>query len=296
MMSRLRHKTKAQPNGQLDERINNNLIFSEKLPFLYHIDILLPNMASSSHDSILGTHTTQPTPSHLPLASPTITYSYYHAGPLFTLAELSANTALASAIATNSNEKYKAIIPQNLEQRDTTPHAIRDADIRALLSCDLALFTYDGSELDSGTVVEYMFAKFADIPAVILRTDFRGAGDQQGEGDNWNLMSSFYPRTAGVVMNSMVLYKSGLQAALDKGLSDVEAGVEASKYAVQNTADMVVKAFDEVVRRPSVMPKVLRPKVYEWLALMPGFKTGGDEGNMREIMQLLMSKEDREVL
>jgi hypothetical protein len=35
------------------------------------------------------------------------------------------------------------------------------------------LFLYNGTELDSGTVVEFMFSKFADIPSVIVRTDFR---------------------------------------------------------------------------------------------------------------------------
>jgi len=42
-----------------------------------------------------------------------------------------------------------------------------------LLNCDLALFNFDGPELDLGTVVEFLFAKFADIPALILRMDFR---------------------------------------------------------------------------------------------------------------------------
>jgi hypothetical protein len=30
--------------------------------------------------------------------------------------------------------------------------------------------------------------------------------------------------------------------------------------------------------------------------LMPGFKSGGDEGNMRSMMELLMGKEDRGLL
>jgi nucleoside 2-deoxyribosyltransferase len=251
-------------------------------------------MGTRSHGSILSTHTTQPTPAHPAADNPPKQYSYYHAGPLFTLAELSANTQLASAVASHSHGKYQPILPQNLEQRDTSPHAIRDADIRALLSCDLALFTYDGAELDSGTVVEYMLAKFADIPSVILRTDFRGAGDQgPGNGDKWNLMSSFYPRTEPVVVDSMVVYKAGLQMSLDRGKSDAQADVEAGRYLVQKTAEMVVLALDRVVQKPSVLPKVLRPKVYEWLALMPGFKTSGEEQNMRDMMSLLMGKEDK---
>lgn len=254
-------------------------------------------MTTSDHASILGTHTAQPTPAHPAADNPPKQYSYYHAGPLFTLAELSANTQLASAIATHSNGKYQPILPQNLEQRDTTPHAIRDADLRALLSCDLALFTYDGAELDCGTVVEYMFAKFADIPSVILRTDFRGAGDQgPGNGDKWNLMSSFYPRTEGVVVDSMMVYKAGLQMSLDRGTGAAQADVEAGRYLVKKTAEKVVEALEQVLGRPSVLPKVLRPKVYEWLALMPGFKIGGEEGNMKDMMSLLIGKEDKGLL
>ncbi|KAI7305861.1 hypothetical protein KC315_g14472, partial [Hortaea werneckii] len=157
-----------------------------------------------------------------PPSSATKSYTYYHAGPLFSIADLHTNTLLARAIAHHSHGKFVPILPQDLEQRgDVTPHGIRDKDLRALLSCDLALFTYDGAELDSGTVVEFMMAKFADVPAVILRSDFRGGGDQHqhpqqqqgngkgkdGAGQPWNLMSSFWPRTEAVVVDAMAEYK-----------------------------------------------------------------------------------------
>ena len=177
--------------------------------------------------------TTMPSPPTQPKSS--TKYTYYHAGPLFTIADLSTNVTLSRLIHTLSSQKFTPILPQDLEARSTHPHHIRDQDIRALLSCDLALFTYDGAELDAGTVVEYMVAKMADIPAVILRTDIRGGGDQgvgsgsggdaggagvvanEGMGDSWNLMSSFWPRTRCVVVDSMVGYKRGLQTALAEG-------------------------------------------------------------------------------
>ncbi|KAF2163610.1 hypothetical protein M409DRAFT_68505 [Zasmidium cellare ATCC 36951] len=128
--------------------------------------------------------------------------TYYHAGPLFTVADLHMNVLLSQEINRASGGKYRPLLPQDLEQRgNVTPQNIRDKDIRALLSCDLALFTYDGAELDSGTVVEFMIAKFADIPSVILRTDFRGGGDQKSEdspGQPWNLMSSESTYTDGL--------------------------------------------------------------------------------------------------
>jgi nucleoside 2-deoxyribosyltransferase len=150
---------------------------------------------NSPDPSVLGT--TAIDSKNPPSSAPPKSYTYYHAGPLFTIAELHTNVLLSRAINTHSSGKFVPILPQDLEQRDLSPHSIRDEDLRALLSCDLALFTYDGSELDAGTVVEYMVAKMADVPAVILRTDFRGAGDQAGKGDSWNLMSSNWPRSVG---------------------------------------------------------------------------------------------------
>ena len=78
------------------------------------------------------------------------------------------------------------------------------------MECDLALFNFDGSELPPGAVVEYMYAKMLDIPAVILRTDFRGGGDQDADGDPWNLMASFYPRTRILHLDGMQWYQDAL--------------------------------------------------------------------------------------
>ncbi|KAI7112653.1 hypothetical protein KC352_g35317, partial [Hortaea werneckii] len=88
-------------------------------------------------------HTQQTNPSS---SLETKSYTYYHAGPLFSIADLHTNTLLARAIAHHSHGRFVPILPQDLEQRgDVTPQGIRDKDLRALLSCDLALFTYDGA-------------------------------------------------------------------------------------------------------------------------------------------------------
>lgn len=251
--------------------------------------------------------------------SQTTSFTYYHAGPLFTLADLHTNTLLASRIKTLSSSKFIPIVPQDLEQRDTSPHSIRDQDIRGLLSCDLALFTYDGAELDSGTVVEYMIAKFADIPTVILRTDFRKAGDQgeavygQGGADPWNLMSSFWPRTRRVVVDAMIGYKTGLARALEhrnvtpenvENISTLDIGggpaaLRAGEMLLEETARQVVAAMEEVLKIPSTMPKEAREHVYQWIGLMPGFKSGlsGQSGKDSEAMlELLKMKEQKGLL
>src|SRR6516165_12079665 len=139
--------------------------------------------------------------------------SVYFAGELFSVKHLLGNAALAEAIARLSCGRFVCVLPQNLEDRAMSAHEIRDQDIVALLNCDLAIFNFDGPELDSGTVAEFMLAKFADIPSLLLRTDFRRGGDQGH--DPWNLMISFYPRTKTLCVDSMALYKTGLSQGLD---------------------------------------------------------------------------------
>ena len=207
---------------------------------------------------------------------------------------------LAEAIFARSQGRYRAVLPQNLEQRDTTPHAIRDQDIRALLACDLGLFHYDGPELDSGTVVEFMLAKFADLPAVLVRSDFRHGGDQAGAGDPWNLMSSYFPRTANVVLDAMALYQQGL-AALPSGSPGAEDALEnrrsgqAGRAMIECTADAIIQAFDRVAALPPVLPAAMRETVYHWLALMPGFKQG-EKAQVADLLALCASKQGKGLL
>lgn len=228
------------------------------------------------------------------------TYTFYFGGELFSSKHLLGNAVLAESIFQRSYGKYQAVLPQNLEQRDTTPHAIRDSDIQALLACDLGLFHYDGPELDSGTVVEFMFAKFADMPAVLVRSDFRGGGDQAGAGDPWNLMTSFFPRTASVVVDAMALYKQGLVALLPEpaAVRDTLAGNRsgrAGQAMIDVTADAVIAAFDKVVAMPVTMPTAAQERIYQWLAIMPGFKEGGEE-QIARLKELCASKKAKGLL
>ncbi|KAI7557757.1 hypothetical protein KC343_g11370 [Hortaea werneckii] len=252
-------------------------------------------------------------------SSPPESYTYYHAGPLFSIADLHTNTLLARAIAHHSHGRFVPILPQDLEQRgDVTPQGIRDKDLRALLSCDLALFTYDGAELDSGTVVEFMMAKFADIPAVILRSDFRGGGDQHpsqqqkenGKGKDdvgqpWNLMSSFWPRTEAVVVDAMLEYKRAL-ASLPPSASPSGNGnisnpflnttaptAQAGELLLEKTALQCIAAMEQALRAPSRMPRELRENVYRWMALMPGYAEGEDGKDVGDMLRLLAAKEGK---
>ena len=266
-------------------------------------------MSAMRQDLVPGTlieakksHGRQPVVDRLPCSSmsDSKTYTFYFGGELFSGKHLLGNAVLAEAVFNRSKGVYRAVLPQNLEQRDTTPHAIRDQDIRALLACDLGLFHYDGPELDSGTVVEFMFAKFADIPSVLVRTDFRNGGDQAGVGDPWNLMSSYFPRTTNVVLDAMSLYQQGL-AAVSSENSGREDALEnhrsgsAGQTMIGRIADAIIKAFNQMVVLPPVMPSASQETIYQWLALMPGFKAGS-EAILGEVEELRARKQAKGLL
>jgi len=185
----------------------------------------------------------------------------YFAGELFSSKHLVGNAALADSIAKVSNLNFTCVLPQTLEDRGMRAQDIRDKDIVTLIDCDLALFNFDGPELDSGTVTEFMFAKFADIPSLLLRTDFRRAGDQ-GD-DPWNLMLSFYPRTRTLCLNSMEIYKK----ALSTGVSPVQAG----QSLVEEVAVATVRELELLSKLTPALPQELAEPVFRWLSKMPGF-------------------------
>ena len=135
----------------------------------------------------------------------------YFAGDLFDHKHLIGNHILSEYLNSESGGAYRCLLPQQHEQSDFRAVAIRNQDLRFVLECDLALFNMDGTDLDSGTVVEFMLAKMLDIPCVLLRTDFRAAGDQVKEGDPWNLMASGYPRSPTLIINGMSLYQSSVR-------------------------------------------------------------------------------------
>jgi nucleoside 2-deoxyribosyltransferase len=219
------------------------------------------------------------------MTSPSGPLTYFHAGALFNLKELAGNVLMARAIRHESNGRYQAVLPQDLELHRERTTSIRDSDLLALLQADVALFHFDGSELDSGTVVEFMVAKFADIPAVLLRTDFRRAGD--ANDDAWNLMLSDYPRTRQVIVHAMELYHR--QRDPEKALE------HAAEKATHHTARRVIDAFDEVLALPAVLTPELRESVYRWLALFPGIG-GSATALQKNLGSILRGKIDRGLL
>ena len=172
----------------------------------------------------------------------------YFAGDLFDSKDLGGNVMLADAIDELSDGRYQVMLPQNgeCEVSVRTSQSIRDADFDLLFHCDVIVANFDGTDLDSGTVVEFCFAKMLDMPAVLLRTDFRNSGDATlPDGDPWNLMCSHYPRTEVLHINGMVLYH------------DCKAKTETSAQRLvlyyRTIAEKVIAALDRTVSQKSWM-------------------------------------------
>jgi len=212
-----------------------------------------------------------------------IRHRYFHSGELFSLKHLTGNLELAHAISDESGGRYTAILPQDLEINQRCASAIRDADLLALVSADVALFHFDGPELDSGTVVEFVFAKLADIPAVLLRTDFRRGGDSHH--DPWNLMVSDWPRTIKVILHGMELYHATRH----------KQGDRPAEPTIREVARQVIEAFDRVIRQPAVLPRGLREAAYHWLSIAPGFGSAAAEVDAR-FSDILRGKVMRQLL
>jgi nucleoside 2-deoxyribosyltransferase len=202
--------------------------------------------------------------------------SVYFAGELFSAKHLAGNARLATAIQRQTKGEISCVLPQTLENREEGPHQIRDEDLETLVTADLALFNFDGCEIDSGTVVEFMVAKFADVPALLLRTDFRRGGDQ-GE-DPWNLMLSFYPRTSVCCLDSMAFYKEGLSRGLDP--------LAASELMLEQIAAKVVPELHSLARLEPILPAASVEPVYDWITRFPGFRSPETAARIRQALAL----------
>jgi Nucleoside 2-deoxyribosyltransferase len=207
-------------------------------------------------------------------------YSIYFAGELFNAKHLIGNSALVAAIERQSGGQFICRLPQTIEQRSNLAQQIRDQDLEALIDCDLAIFNFDGAEIDSGTVVEFMVAKFADIPSLLLRTDFRKGGDL-GE-EPWNLMLSFYPRTRTCLLNCLNLYGDALAESNDHQ--------GASLIMIEQIAARVLQELHLLLPTPPLLPPHLVKPVYDWLGLFAQFMS---PGSAEKIQLALKNKKSR---
>ena len=211
-------------------------------------------------------------------------FTIYFGGSLFNHKDLTGNALLAEHIEKCSGNKYRCCLPQNVEQHQTTALDIRNKDIAKLIECDLGLFNFDGTELDAGVVVEFMLAKFLDIPTVILRSDFRTCGEKDIGGEDWNFMCSFYPRTQIVKFNAMQSYQEAVEES--QTLNEV------FDIYYSRIARLIVESLDSVrTEKPLLKGDQKRLEaLYQWALTFPG---GGIEkliSNTSFVDQILAAK------
>ncbi len=204
----------------------------------------------------------------------------YWAGGLFDFKELTANVEIAHAVEKISGGRYQVKLPQLTESNSSrSVFAIRNADLELLLSCDTIVANFDGTDLDSGTVVEFCFAKMVDMPAVLLRTDFRTGSDQTGEP--WNLMCSGYPRTASLILHGMSLFHQHYQ----------QPGDWRNKLGSYHNdiARQVVDALDKTFAEKPVFPAEILAEQYARTIAAAGSSLG-DIFPPERIAELIASK------
>ena len=178
----------------------------------------------------------------------------YWAGDLFDHKDLAGNLLLAQAVEELSGKKYLPMLPQDGEINKKRSLDIRDGDYDLLLSCDMYLGNFDGPDLDSGTVAEFLFAKMIDLPAVLLRTDFRCSAESSTSPDPWNLMCSGYPRTRSLVLHAMELWHSAASENISR-----ETLV---RNYYRNIAERIITELDHVLQMEKVFSAEELPGIY----------------------------------
>ncbi len=169
----------------------------------------------------------------------------YFAGALFSAQELQGNRVLADEINRVSQGIIQMDLPQDLSTQETGDGAAtRSADYLGMIQRDFVFANMNGTELDSGTVAEYVVASMLGMPRVQFRSDFRNVGDVRTNFPSgvtvrkttdvpYNLMLG-YDDSSMVYVNSMELYKDS--GSLEKFLHRLAiAAVRGIKLAFEDT-------------------------------------------------------------
>ena len=227
------------------------------------------------------------------------TYVAYLAGGLFTQHDLVTNVWMKEAVWRLSNGRFELFLPQSkefrrLDRKDLAAN-IRNTDLHRLVQADILIARFDGTELDTGAVVEFMVAKMLGKPSVVIRSDTRHL-TSDGLDDPYNLMVKNWPRTVEVYVESLIDYLQMIEEAR-KTLRDIEsemllleAELAASQRGIDDMAVRLIEALNSVLEMESPYPPELREAVYEAFRYTPGagFNQLLTEHHLRETLQKLM--------
>jgi len=211
-------------------------------------------------------------------------YRIYSAGGLFTQDELSTNILLKEAIWRLSNGKFQLFLPQSRElqelNRPDVEAYIRNTDLLEVVRADIVLVRFDGLELDSGTVVEFVMAKCLGKPTVLLRSDFRRVSFAD-LCEPYNLMVKNWPRNVEIQLNSFGIWadifteerKDVDYNDTPKGMMKAELGT--LQKSIDEVAKQVIAGLEAVIKMESPYPPEYQEVVYQATRHGPG--SGFDE-------------------
>jgi len=225
-------------------------------------------------------------------------YTIYSAGGLFTQDELATNVMIKEAVWRLSNGKFQLFLPQSREFQELDQPSleayIRNTDLLEVVKADILLVRFDGLELDSGTVVEYMMAKFLGKPTVILRSDFRSVSFLP-LCEPYNSMVKNWPRTIEIHLNSFGIWAE-LFSAERLAHSDSEslqgsmnAEIGTLQKSVDEVAKQVIAALEAVIEMKSPYPPEYQEVVYQASRYTPGsgFSELMTKSRLEDIVQRL---------
>ena len=225
-------------------------------------------------------------------------YMVYFAGELFTQHDLATNVLIKEAVWRLSDGKFQLFLPQSIERRQLDRPDIvafiRNGDLLAVVKADIILARFDGLELDSGTVVEFVMAKSLGKPSVILRCDIRRPS-AAGYTEPYNLMVRSWPRNVDVHINSFLnyagLFEQERQVLGDSDTSQamLKAELGAVRKSVDELAVKIIDGLEEVIKKKSPYPPEYQEIVYKASRYSPGsgFDQLLSEDELGEIIQRL---------
>ena len=206
-------------------------------------------------------------------------YTVYAAGGIFTQHELATNVFIKDSVWRQSNGKFELVLPQSKELRELDrpdlAAYIRNVDLVHVVKSDLFLARFDGLELDAGTLIEFMLAKFLGKPTVILRCDSRRLSGENVD-EPYNLMVKNWPRTTEVHYDSLIKFTGGfadewkLLGNVSIFQTTIKAELKTVMKGIDEIAQIIVGGLETVLEMKSPYPDDYQEIVYKAIRYSPG--------------------------
>lgn len=224
-------------------------------------------------------------------------YTVYAAGGIFTQHELATNVFIKDSVWKQSKGKFELVLPQSKELRELDrpdiAAYIRNVDLVQVIKSDLFLARFDGLELDAGTIIEFMLAKFLGKPTTILRCDSRRLGGESLD-DPYNLMVKNWPRTTEVHYDSLINFTGGFaeewkkSGNVSKFETTIKAELKTVMKGIDEIAQRIIGGLETVLEMESPYPAEYQEIVYKIIRHSPG--SGFEQFISEEDLTMLVRK------